>query len=253
MTDRARTARGGVLVGTVCLGLTAALTGCGGEDDPDEGTNGLGELSPATAEKKAKKAAQTASSVRVSGSVVTKAGTHRLEMRLSEKGGRGEVSTKDGPTLELLRIDKDLYLKADADFWARQEKSGKKPTEADVKAAGKLKGKYVKVPQGDPAYRQLSVFTNKRSLLDGLLAIDGARSADERGKVSGVETLRVMAGEEGKGGIIDVSLTGTPFPLRLERGGGAGTLELKDWNDKFKLSAPEKNEVVDYGKRISAD
>ena len=252
MTDRARAARGGVLVGTVCLGLTAALTGCGGSDDPDEGTNGLGKLSPAKVEKKAKKAAQTASSVRVSGSVVTKGGAHRLEMQLSEKGGRGEVSTKDGPTFELLRIGKDLYLKADADFWARQEKSGKKPTKADMKAASKLNGKYVKVPHGDPAYRQLSVFTKKRSLLDGLLAIEGTRSAEERGKVSDVDTLRVMAGEEGKGGIIDVSLTGTPYPLRLERGGGAGTVQLKEWNEKFKLSPPDKDDVVDYGKRISA-
>ncbi|MBA0051433.1 hypothetical protein E0L36_11180 [Streptomyces sp. AJS327] len=237
----------------MCLGLTALLTGCGQEEDPDEGTNGLGKLSPAKAEMKARKAAESASAVRLTGNVESKGGTHRLEMRLTGNGGMGQVSTKGGGTFELLRVGQDLYLKAGGDFWARQAKSGAKPTEADLRAAGKLDGKYVKVPRGDPAYKQLRGFTDKRVLLDGLLAMDGKRAADERGEVGGLETLRVTAGEGASGGSVHVSLNGTPYPLQVERAGGRGKVELTDWNKKFTLRAPKKEHTVDYGKQITAD
>lgn len=252
MTGRARAPRGAALLGVVCAVCTVALTACGGgEDDPDKGTNGVGKLSPAKIEKKARSAAERAEAVQVSGSVVSKGHTYRLRMRLKSSGGLGKVSAEGGSTFQLLRVGKDLYLKAPADFWAKQEKGGGNPSKSDVAAAGKLEGKYVKVPHGDPAYRQLSGFTDKQVLLDGLLAMDGKRETGNRAEVGGVRTIRVTAGK-GRGGMIDVSLKGSPYPLRLERGGGAGTVELSGWNKGFALHAPDKQQVVDYGKRISA-
>ncbi|MGW7520661.1 hypothetical protein ACWGJ2_34275 [Streptomyces sp. NPDC054796] len=238
------------MAGAVCVGLTAVLGACGSED-PDKGTNGVGKLSAAKIEKKALSAARGADAVKLTGNVVSKGRTYELDMRLKQTGGVGEVSAKGGHTFELLRVDKDLYLKADADFWARQGKGDKEPTKSDVQAAGKLEGKYVKVPDGDPAYEQLSGFTEMRVLLDGLLSLEGTRETGDRGEVGGTRTVRVRAGK-GSGGVLDVSLIGTPYPLRVERGGGAGTLELKDWNKDFSLSAPAKDKVVDYGKSISA-
>ena len=250
MTGRARAHRSAALLAVVCAGAIAALSACGGEEDPDKGTNGVGKLPPAKIEAKARKAAGSAKAVRVSGNVVSKGQTYRLKMRLKHGGGAGEVSAKGGSALELLRVRKDLYLKAGAEFWAKQEKGGKEPDKSDVAAAGKLSGKYVKVPQGDPAYEQLSVFTDMSTLLDGLLAMDGKRETGERGEVGGVRTVRVIAGK-GHGGTVDVSLEGSPYPLRLQRGGGAGTVQLGEWNSDFSLKAPDKSETVDYGKNIS--
>ncbi|WP_432106969.1 hypothetical protein [Streptomyces sp. AA1529] len=249
MTGRARAPRSAALLALFCVGASTALSGCGSED-PDAGTNGVGKLSAAKIERKAKAAAKGAEAVRVSGKVVSKGRTYRLKMRLKESGGVGEVSAEGGTTFQLLRTGRDLYLKAGTDFWARQE-GGKEPSKSDVAAAGKLKGKYVKVPEQDPAYEQLSVFTDMETLLEGLLAMDGKRETGERGTVDDTRTIRVSAGK-GSGGTVDVSLEGKPYPLRLRRAGDAGTVRLSDWNDGFPLHAPEKDETVDYGKKISS-
>ncbi|MFP8962304.1 hypothetical protein ACLIYP_17360 [Streptomyces nanhaiensis] len=239
-----------VSVGAVCAVLLTLLTGCGSKD-PHEGTNGVGRLPAAEIEEKAARAARAAQSVRLSGSVVSKGRTYRLDMRLKDNGGLGEVSARGGPRFELLRVGEDLYLKANADFWADQGKGGGKPDEADLAAARKLEGKYVKVPSGDPAYKQLSGFTDKDVLLDGLLTLNGERGTGDQGEVDGVRTVEVRAAE-GDGGILSVSLIGTPYPLRLERGGDAGVVQMLEWDKEFTLRAPEKDQIVDYGKKISA-
>ncbi|MCF6525532.1 hypothetical protein [Streptomyces sp. JJ36] len=251
MTGRVRSRRSALLASLLCAGLTTSVTACG-SDDPDKGTNGVGRLPAAKIEKKARQAARNAGSVRLSGSVVSNGRTYRLEMRLKESGGIGEVSTKSD-TFQLLRVRKDLYLKADADFWVHQEKGGdEEPTEADLAAAKKLDGKYVKVPEEDPAYRKLSGFTEMEVLLDGLLALKGERETGDRTEVGGTRTIQVRA-NDGRGGTLAVSLEGTPYPLRLTRGAEAGTVRLADWDEGFSLRAPKKEHIVDYGKKISAD
>ncbi|GAB3661892.1 hypothetical protein [Streptomyces sparsus] len=249
MTPCARTRRA-ALAGAICAGLAATGTACATED-PDKGTNGIGKLSAAKIERSARQAAEAADAVRLSGSVVSQGRTYRLDMRLKDSGGVGEVSTKGGSRFELLRVDKDLFLKADADFWVHQEKSDEKPTDSDRAAARKLDGKYVKVPPGDPAYKQLSGFTDINLMLDGLLVLSGKRETGDRGEVGGVRTVRVTGGS-GEGGMLDVALIGTPYPLRLERGGGGGVVEMADWNKKFSLRPPDESQVVDYGRQITA-
>ncbi|GEB52187.1 MULTISPECIES: hypothetical protein [Streptomyces] len=251
MTGRARAPRSAALFAVVCASATTVLSACGGED-PDAGTNGVGKLSAAKIEKKARAAADGARSVKVSGNVVSKGRSYRLTMQLTEDGGTGEVSSRGGSTFELLRVRKDLYLKAGTDFWASQGKDGGKPGKSDTAAAGKLDGKYVKVPHDDPAYQQFSGFTDMRVLLDGLLAMDGSRETGERGELGGTRTIRVLA-DKGRGGTMDVSLKGTPYPLRIKRGGDTGTVRLTGWNSSVPLKAPAKNETVDYGHKISPE
>lgn len=251
MTRRVRTRRSAALTAAICVGLSASLTACGGED-PDKGTNGVQDLPAKKIEQKARAAVEGADSVRLSGTVRAKGHTYRLEMRLKDSGAIGEVATKGGETFSLLRVEKELYLKAGAGFWTDQEKGDKgEPSEADRAAAQKLEGKYVKVPSGDPAYDQLSGFTQMDVLLEGLLVLTGERTTGERGEIDGVRTVQVLAAG-GSGGSIAVSLEGKPFPLRLQRAGGAGTVALDEWNKGFAVHAPKDDNVVDYGKKISA-
>ncbi|MGW2419863.1 hypothetical protein ACWC0C_11520 [Streptomyces sp. NPDC001709] len=221
---------------------TAVLTGCGGED-PDAGTNGVGKLPADRIQAKTRAAAQGAPAVRLSGTVVTSGRTYRLDMRLKADGGTGSVTSK-GATFKLLRVGKQLYLKADADFWNQAD--GK---DGSGDAAGKLNGKYVKVPQGDPAYKKFSGFTDKDVLLDGLLTLHGSLATDGHHDDAGTRTIRIT-GDKGSGGSLDVSLQGTPYPLRLVRAGGAGTLSFSDWGKDFAVAEPAKGETVDYGKQL---
>ncbi|GAA3009344.1 hypothetical protein K388_00559 [Streptomyces sp. KhCrAH-43] len=229
----------------LCAGLTAALTACGGED-PDKGTNGLGKLSAPEIEKKARAAVDSADAVRLAGTLVSKGGTYKIDMRLKNKGGAGSVTSKNS-AFTLLRIGDELYLKADAGFWSHDENGG--DAKGGAAAADKLRDKYVKVPQDDPTYKQLSGFTDKKVLLGGMLTLHGKLTKGDRGEAGGVRTVRVMGGE-GSGGALDVSLEGTPYPLRFARAGGGGVITLADWGKDFTLKAPAEDETVDYGRQL---
>lgn len=242
------------VVGAVGAAVLAwPLAGCG-EEDPDEGTNGVAKLSPEEIEREARQAAEAASSVRLSGDVITAdEQVYTLDVRLGADGGSGEVASEDGGTFELLRVEDELYLRASDGFWEAQEESGgidpEVLEELETDPLEKLAGKYVRVHPEDPAYAELSGFTDLGVLLDGLLALDGEREAGERGEVDGVGTIQVLA-DGGAGGALDVSLEGTPYPLRLARGGAAGELTLSEWDEEFEFTVPAEDEVVDYGERL---
>ncbi|MCX4983277.1 hypothetical protein [Streptomyces sp. NBC_00572] len=231
----------------LCAGLIVGLTACAA--DPDEGTNGVGRLSAPEIEGKARSAADTAKAVRLSGTLVSKGDTFKLNMRLKQDGAAGSVTTKNS-TFELLRVGDALYLKADAGFWTHDSQGGDKPTEADAEAADKLDDMYVKVPQGDPSYKQLRGFTDMDLLLAGLIGLHGEKVKGDRDQIGGVRTVKVKGGAEGEGGTLDVALEGSPYPLQFARGGGAGLVVLSEWNKDFPLTAPSKEETLDYGKQL---
>ncbi|MCS0634428.1 hypothetical protein NX801_01850 [Streptomyces sp. LP05-1] len=254
-----RPRRAALLSAALCAGLTLALTACGEEPpDPDAGTNGVGRLTAQEIETKARTAADAARAVRLSGTLVSKGGTYKLNMRLKGDGAQGSVVTKNS-TFELLRVADALYLKADADFWTHAEpdaKPGSRPGsdsgggDGDSEAAGKLDDKYVKVPRDDPSYKQLRGFTEMRALLRGLLEVHGEAGKGDRDRIGGVRTIKVLGGPKGEGGTLDVSLEGTPYPLQYARGGAAGVVTLSEWNADFALRAPSPAETVDYGREL---
>lgn len=245
MTVIPRTRRAATIAAVCALMATGTgLTGC--SEDPDAGTNGVGKLSPAKIQSRTLAAAKEASAVRLSGSVVSNGRTYRLDMRLTAGGGTGSVTSKKS-TFRLLKVGEQLYLKADAEFWSHED--GKADPKSDAAAAKKLDGMYVKVPADDPAYKRFSGFTEKDVLLEGLLTLHGELSTDGRHEQAGTRTIRIT-GDEGAGGSLDVSLEGTPYPLRLARAGGAGTILLSDWGKAFELKKPDKDEVVDYGQQL---
>ncbi|MEU9172465.1 hypothetical protein AB0D34_32555 [Streptomyces sp. NPDC048420] len=233
-----------VLVSAMCaLVVTGTgLTGC--SEDPDAGTNGVGKLPAEQIQSRTRAAAESADALRLSGNVVTSGRTYRLDMRLNADGGSGSV-TAEGATFQLLRIGEELYLKAGADFWTQADGKG---DDSDA-AADKLDGMYVKVPSGDPAYKKFSGFTDKDVLLDGLLTLHGKLGTDGHHEQAGTRTIRIT-GDEGDGGTLDVSLEGQPYPLRLARAGGAGTLTFSAWGRNFALTEPKKDETVDYGRQL---
>ncbi|MCM2389069.1 hypothetical protein [Streptomyces albipurpureus] len=241
--------RKSVLCVVLCAGLAVSLTACEEKKDPDKGTNGVGKLSAMEIESKARATADAASAVRLSGTLVSKGGTYKLNMRLKQDGGTGSVTTAEN-AFELLRVGDDLYLKADAGFWTHDDgTSGEGSSNTDAEAALKLRDKYVKVPQGDPAYDRFRGFTDMDVLLDGLLGMQGKLSKGDRTKVGGVQAIKVQA-EEGAGGVLDVALEGQPYPLQFARAGGKGILTLGEWDVDFTLVPPTKEETVDYGKQL---
>lgn len=234
------------LAAVLCAGLSTGLTACG--EDPDAGTNGIGKLSAREIEEKARAAVDGADAVRLSGTLVSKGGTYKLNMRLKQEGASGSLTSKDN-TFELLRIGDALFLKADAGFWSGADGDGEEPGKADAEAAKKLGDKYVKVPQNDPSYKRFRGFTDMDQLLDGLLGMQGELSKGDRTQVGGVKTIKVLA-SEGSGGVLDVALVGQPYPLQFARAAGAGVLLLGEWDKDFPLAEPDKDDTLDYGGQL---
>lgn len=248
----------GLVVGTGVAVVGLTVGGCAADPDPDAGTNGVGKLEPQQIEARTRAAAEAATAVRLTGTVVSKGSRFRIDMRLKEAGGVGEV-TQDGSTFELLRVGEDLYLKADEEFYRKHHDDSDDSDDSDddsadhdgdQEAADKLEGKYLKVPKDDPSYQELSGFTELRGLLHGFLVLDGELTKGDRGEVNGVRTVTLNA-DEGRGGAVQVSLERTPYPLRYTRAAGGGTLELSDFNRDFRLRAPDARHVVDYGSQVT--
>lgn len=228
--------RRAAFVSALCAGLAVVGTGCG--VDPDEGTNGVGKLSADQIEDKAKTAVTGARSVHLSGTLVSGGKSFTLDMRLGADGGSGEVKSQDDSTFQLLRVGEQLYLKAGSAFWGQSE------------AAGKLGDKFVKVPEGDPSYKQFRGFTDMHVMLDGLLGLDGKLTkVEDYIKVGHTRAVQVSA-DKGKGGKLSVSLEGTPYPLLMERAGGAGRVVLAEWGEPVELTAPGSDQTVDYGSEL---
>ncbi|MEV7545443.1 hypothetical protein [Streptomyces sp. NPDC089915] len=228
--------RRAAVIGALCAGIAVTGAGCGEKKDPDKGTNGVGKQTPEKIESQAKAAAGTANSVHLSGTLVTGGKTYTLDMRLKADGGSGEVKSQ-ADTFQLLRIGEQLYLKASAAFWGKSD------------SAGKLGDKYVKVPESDPTYKQFRGFTDMHVLLDGLLGLQGKLT---KGGYTTVGHTRAvpLAADAGKGGKLTVSLEGTPYPLLMERAGGAGRVELSEWGKAFPLEPPAQDQTVDYGSQL---
>ncbi|MFJ3878762.1 hypothetical protein ACIPW5_15000 [Streptomyces sp. NPDC090077] len=228
--------RRAAFIGALCAGLAVAGTGCAEKKDPDKGTNGVGKLTADKIEGQAKAAATAANSVHLAGTLVTGGKTFTLDMKLKSDGGSGEVKSAED-TFQLLRVGEQLYLKASAAFWGKSD------------SAGKLGDKYVKVPEGDPSYKQFRGFTDMHVLLDGLLGLQGTLTKGAYTTVGHTKAVPVSA-DAGKGGKLSVSLEGTPYPLLMERAGGAGRVELSEWGKPFPLEAPAQDQTVDYGSQL---
>ncbi|MFH7598316.1 hypothetical protein WDV06_24950 [Streptomyces racemochromogenes] len=228
--------RRAAVIGALCAGIAVTQAGCAEKTDPDKGTNGVGKQTPENIESQAKAAAGAANSVHLSGTLVSGGKTFTLDMRLKGDGGSGEVKSQSD-TFQLLRVGEQLYLKASAAFWGKSD------------SAGKLGDKYVKVPESDPAYKQFRGFTDMHVLLDGLLGLQGKLT---KGGYTTVGHTRAvpLAADAGKGGKLTVSLEGTPYPLLMERAGGAGRVELTEWGKTFPLEAPAQDQTVDYGSQL---
>ncbi|MGV9554398.1 hypothetical protein [Streptomyces sp. NPDC003401] len=242
-----RTRRRAALVSALCaLAVTGlGLTGC--SEDPDAGTNGVGKLAADKIQARTRAAAAAVDAVRLSGTVVAGGKSYKLDMSLKSDGATGSV-TAEGGTFHLLRVGEELYLKADAAFW-KHEDGTSDDAGSDTEAAGKLDDKYVKVPTGDPSYKKFSGFTDKDLLLDSVLTLHGSLGKDGYHEQAGVRTVRIT-GDEGSGGTLDVSLEDKPYPLRLVRAGGAGTLAFSAWGKDFALEEPAESETVDYGREL---
>jgi hypothetical protein len=213
-----------------------ALAGCGSSSSG----NGVASNPPAEIIARAKAAADSASGVYISGTLVSKGVPISLEMELlAGKGGRGRVA-QSGLSFELVQLGGIVYIDGSAAFYRHIGGSA---------AAQILQGRWLKAPAGTPELAPIAALTDLGKLIGSALASRGPLTS---GGVTTVYGQKVVAVDDvSQGGTVYVAATGKPYPLEVVKDGGrGGTVVFERWNEPVTLVAP--TDAIDLTKLHSA-
>lgn len=203
-----------------------ALAACGGSSS----SSGNGEASKAPNQilSDAVNAAQSASSVRVSGSIVDGGQPVAVDLKLvNGRGGTGSMTIQGAP-VQIIDVNNTLYLKGSDAFWSKAGGGS-----AVVKL---LHGKWLKAPASGN-YGSLASLTSMHTLFSQLLTGHGSLKKGSTSTVSGQSAVAVT--DSGKGGTIYVATSGKPYPVQLSKAGsGGGNVRFTEYGQTVSLAAP---------------
>ena len=201
-----------------------ALAGCGSSSSG----NGVASDAPAKIFARAKAAADSASSVYISGTIVSRGVPVSLEMELlAGKGGRGRVA-QNGLSFELVQVGGIVYIDGSAAFYRHIGGSA---------AAQVLQGRWLKAPAGTPEFAPIAALTDLDELIGSALVSRGTLTS---GGVTTMQGQKAVAIDDvSQGGTVYVATTGRPYPLEVVKDGGrGGTVVFSRWNEPVTLVAP---------------
>jgi hypothetical protein len=206
-----------------------ALAGCGSSDSSD---NGVAAKSPTEIVAAAKAAADTASSVHVSGSLVSGGVPLALDLSLvAGKGGQGRIS-ENGLSFEVIQLEGTAYISGSPSFYTHF---------AGPAAAQLLQGKWLKASATTGSLATLAPLTELSRLIDSAVATRGALTKGGTTTIEGQPAIAVT--ETAQKGTLYVATTGKPYPIEITKSGsGGGRITFSKWNQPVALSAP-KNSV----------
>jgi hypothetical protein len=205
--------------------VSAAIDGCGGGSSSG---NGIADKSPTQILAATKKVADAATSVHVSGSLVSGGTPISIDVNLiAGKGGRGKLS-QNGLAFELIEVANTVYIKGSSSFYKHIGGSA---------AAQLLQGKWLKAPASSSGFASIGQLTNLRQLVDQTLADHGTLSKSGTTTIHGQKVVGVT--DKGKGGTLYIAATGKPYPVQISRNGaGTGTITFDRWNEPVTLAVP---------------
>jgi hypothetical protein len=205
--------------------LAPALAGCGGSSSSG---NGVASKSPAEIIAATKVAADAATSVHVSGSIISGGAPITLDMHLlAGQGGRGALS-ENGLAFDLVQTGGTVYIKGSAAFYRRI---------GGTAAVQLLQGKWLKAPASSSNFKSLSQLTELHLLVDQTLANHGSLTKGGTTTVNGQKVVGVT--DNTKGGTLYIASTGQPYPIEITKSGsGGGKISFDSWNKPITVQAP---------------
>jgi hypothetical protein len=204
--------------------LTAVLAGCGSSSS----SNGVAAKAPAEILAATKLASDAASTVHVSGSIVSDGSPITLDMNLlAGKGGRGKIS-ENGLAFEVIEVEGTVYIKGSSAFYKHI---------GGPAAAQLLEGKWLKAPANNSEFASIGQLTDLRQLIDGALTTHGPVTKGATSTVSGQKAISLT--DKAHSGTLYVATSGTPFPIQIVKSGSDGGKIIFDrWNKTVALAAP---------------
>jgi len=223
-----------------------ALAGCGGDEDGSGGSGGdaarvntFEGKTPEQVLEAAKKAAQGAKSVHMTGDLSEGSSSFEIDMVLSDgQGGQGSI-TIDGDEMALRQVGKDVYVKGSKDVWASMV-----PGSGEV--AGKLDGKWVHVRSSDDASSRFTEITTMDKAFESLLKPSGKQLEKVAGKdVDGTPTIGLLdkGDSEDDSATLYIATRGPAYPLLVEPKSQSGKIAFTEWDADVKIEAPKGSTV----------
>src|SRR5436190_8174106 len=218
------TPRGGAALALAAL--SGLIGGCGGSSSSSG--NGVASKSPTEIVAATRAAAETASSVHLSGTIVSGGSPITLNLDLlAGRGGRGQLSEK-GASFELVQTGGTVYIKGSPAFYRRIGGSA---------AAQLLQGRWLKAPTTSSDFASISSLTDLRKLIDSTLSSHGTLRKEASKTVNGQAAVGVT--DVTRGGTLYVATKGKPYPVAIAKsGGGGGKVNFERWNEPVTITPP---------------
>jgi len=246
----------------LALATTLLVSGCGddGDEDPREPASDSapptgGATSPgpdteadnttlddAALRTKVQAAASRVTSVHTTGTLRGASGEVRFDLRVDNASGDyAGTMTELGQTAQVMRVGPDLYLKADATYWAKVARV------TDRNALAVVADKHVKLKAQDPRFKGITA----ASELGDINAAVSEWGTDVQRRpvtdVAGTPAL-VLADPDPQDGetLLYVPAKGEPYPVRMENRSptDGGTIDWKEHNVPVTVTAPAAETVV---------
>jgi hypothetical protein len=209
------------------------LAGCGSSGKKAEKPNGEASKPPARVLADAKAAATSASSVHVSGHLVSNGTPVTLDLTMVRgKGATGSASI-NGLDFDAVRIGDTVYIHGSDDFYKQY---------AGAAVAQLLHDRWIKASTNQPQFRSFAPLTDIGALLTEVSKNHGKLVNDGTTTYQGQQVVTIR--DTSDNSKLHVAATGKPYPVALVGGkkGQTGTIAFGDWNKAVSLSAP-KNAV----------
>jgi hypothetical protein len=222
-------------IGPGVLVLAVLATACGGSSPSTaSSTKTAAQVLPAM-----QKAVKTATSVHMTGS--TKSGSQTITFDLSFDGARAMSGTfsEGGGSFEMVEVGGKAYLKIDAGFL--------KTAGAPSSACAIVCGKFVELPGNEAS--QMTGTLSMSSLSSQAFGKLPAGVTKDKSElfVPGTFDGQPVLTYHGGGYTIDVSKTGTPYPVLVEDSTGDKVV-FSQWNAVPAPSSPPANQVISINK-----
>lgn len=198
-----------------------SLCACGGSG----GGNGIASKSPGTIVNDAVRAAESARSVHIAGSVVRNGQSLGLDLDLQAKrGARGTISVS-GLSFQFIQVPGVVYIKANRAF-LRHFGS---PT------VMRLAGRWLRSSPNASGLGGFSGLTDLHEVFSSLLSSHGVLKKAGTTTFNGQSVVAVT--DTTKGGTLYVASTGRPYPVGV-RNSSQGELRLDHYNEPVSLTPP---------------
>jgi hypothetical protein len=237
-----RLAGAGALAAAIVMSVTACASS-------SSSTSALAGLSPDQIVQKSVADLKAASSVRITGKVVSSGQNIAVDLTdVAAQGCQGTIGLAAGATstskavsgtADIIEADSTVYMKLSEGFF----------TSAGLPASAfsDVSGKYIKLSSGSDlaSFAQLC---NPSTLSAAFAKQDTGFVKAGTATINGQPALAFKQPKDSSNGTVYVSQSATPQIVRITGPAGQGSINFSDYNAHTTITAPPASEVIDGGK-----